>query len=257
MDESNPTKFYDRQSSNYDRIFGDWKASVKRQGVIIGNLIGLPQPREHISVLDCSCGIGTQAIGLAQQGFKVYATDISAQEIARAREEARAANVEVTFGVADFRTLDTQVPGAFDVVLSFDNSLPHLLTDADLSQSLAAMRSKLNHKGRLFISIRDYDSLLDEKPSATLPQVTKTSDGKRIYFQVWEWHADSPIYTTNLFILSENDGRWDVSEATTAYRALRREELSGLLIESGFRNVAWKMPDQSGYYQPIVSATAN
>jgi SAM-dependent methyltransferase len=207
--------------------------------------------------LDCSCGIGTQAIGLAQQGFKVYGTDISAQEIERARKEAEAANVHVTFGVADFRTLDTQVPGVFEVVISFDNSVPHLLTDSDLLQAFAAMRSKLKHEGRLFINVRDYDSLLDEKPGASLPQVIATPEGKRIYFQVWEWDANLPKYDTNLFILSENDGRWDVTEATTTYRALRRSELSGLLIQAGFQNVVWRMPEDTGYYQPIVSATAN
>jgi hypothetical protein len=40
--------------------------------------------------------------------------------------------VELTFGVADFRTLARDVDGTFDVVISCDNSLPHLLTDDDL-----------------------------------------------------------------------------------------------------------------------------
>ena len=40
-------------------------------------------------VLDCACGIGTQSIGLAQQGFQVTATDISAAAITRARTESQ------------------------------------------------------------------------------------------------------------------------------------------------------------------------
>src|SRR5215210_8227118 len=35
---------------------------------------------------------------------------------------------------------------------------------------------------------------------------------------------------------------------------LIRAELAGILREAGFRDVAWQMPETSGYYQPVVTA---
>src|ERR1700736_5531060 len=39
-------------------------------------------------VLDCACGIGTQALGLARAGYNVEGTDLSRAEIERAKAEA-------------------------------------------------------------------------------------------------------------------------------------------------------------------------
>jgi methylase of polypeptide subunit release factors len=40
------------------------------------------------TVLDCACGLGTQAIGLARRGCTVHATDLSPAAIARAARDA-------------------------------------------------------------------------------------------------------------------------------------------------------------------------
>lgn len=246
-----PKQFYDDLAESYSLIFPDWEASVKLQGKIISELIGQPP----LSILDCSCGIGTQAIGLALQGYKVHATDISPKEVEQARQAATKMEANLTFGVADFRTLDSQVQGKYDVVISFDNSLPHLLTDDDLTKALYAMKAKLATDGRLYMSIRDYDTLLAEKPTATLPKVVRSQQGERIYFQTWEWSDNPPTYQTNMFILVLKEGNWRVSNSSTTYRALRRSELSELMEKSGYKNIKWLEPEQTGYYQPIVTAS--
>lgn len=245
-----PEQFYDDLAASYSSIFPDWQTSVKRQGKIISKLLG----GAPLTVLDCSCGIGTQAIGLALEGYKVHATDISSKEVEKAEDAAVEMGANLTFGVADFRTLDSQVEGEYEVVISFDNSLPHLLTNEDIAKALDAMKTKLVDGGKLFISIRDYDALLDEKPKATLPQVTKTADGEVVYFQTWDWDDRSPTYQTNMFILEPENDSWHVSHSSTTYRALRKNELSELLEKSGYKNISWLKPEQTGYYQPIVTA---
>lgn len=247
----NPQQFYDDLADSYSLIFPDWQAAVERQANAISNLISQPP----LTVLDCSCGIGTQAIGLAKLGYKVHATDISPKEVEKAKEASKKMGVNLSFGVADFRTLDSQVEGEYDVVISFDNSLPHLLTNEDIVKALNAMKAKLVDGGKLLISIRDYDVLLEEKPKATLPQVMQTENGETIYFQTWQWDDNLPTYQTNLFILVPENGSWKVTTSSTTYRALRKNELTELLEKSGYKNVEWLEPQQSGYYQPIVTAT--
>lgn len=72
-------KFYDDFADDYHLIFEDWDASMKRQSNVLDRIFvnQFKQPRQELKVYDCSCGIGTQAIGLALLGYKVHATDLS------------------------------------------------------------------------------------------------------------------------------------------------------------------------------------
>jgi 2-polyprenyl-3-methyl-5-hydroxy-6-metoxy-1,4-benzoquinol methylase len=130
--------------------------------MILNNLIRvtLSDSRNgQISLLDCSCGIGTQAIGLAKNGYVVTATDLSPASIQGALRESESRGIKIAFGVADFRTLISDVPGEFDVVLSADNAIPHLQSDDDLILAGQNMYSKVRQDGLLVVSIRDYDGL--------------------------------------------------------------------------------------------------
>jgi SAM-dependent methyltransferase len=249
-----PRAFYDELAPQYHLIFADWKRSVARQAEILDRVIRERRGGPPLSVLDCSCGIGTQAIGLARQGYRVHGTDLSPRAVERAAREAAFAGAAATFAVADFRSLDVQVPGTYDVVLSCDNALPHLLTEADLHRAARAMAAKLVRGGLILVSIRDYDQLLGERPRATLPDVHDGPDGRRVVFQVWDWQDGSPDYRVDYFILRDRAGVWATFHHAMAYRALRRDELSAILARAGFADIRWHFPETTGYYQPIVTA---
>jgi glycine/sarcosine N-methyltransferase len=248
--------FYDDLADSYHLIYPDWGREVRRQGEVLDRLIRAQMGSETLSILDCSAGIGTQAIGLALFGHEVTATDISSRAIERATREAQAFGVSITFGVADFRSLSQQVAGEFDVVISCDNSLPHLLADDELLLAAQNILSKLREDGLFLASIRDYDQILRERPSATMPSMSDSPGGKRIYFQVWEWADDGRTYTIHLFLVTGSGGRWEVQHHQTRYRAVLRAELTEILQEGGFRDVVWHTPDTSSYYQPLVLARA-
>jgi glycine/sarcosine N-methyltransferase len=246
--------FYQQLARDYHLIYADWAKAIERQGNALNRLIQAHTGGPPLNVLDCSCGIGTQAIGLAQHGYRVHATDLSPAAVDRAAQEAAVHGVTLTVGVADFRTLATQVEGRFDVVLSCDNALPHLLTDDDLLEAARNMRAKLRGDGLLLISIRDYDHLIQDKPPTTIPQVFDGPDGRRIVFQVWDWAEDSSIYTVSMFILRETGDDWRTTRYATTYRALLRAELTAILEAAGLTDVRWHMPQDTGYYQPVVTA---
>jgi 2-polyprenyl-3-methyl-5-hydroxy-6-metoxy-1,4-benzoquinol methylase len=132
-------EFYQHLAPDYHFIFKDWAASVRRQGDVLDKLIRAERERAD-TVLDCACGIGTQAIGLALHGYNVRATDLSPAAVRRARSEARNFGVKIFFGNADFRDLARAVDGTFDVVLACDNSIAHVLSDGDLTLATASMR---------------------------------------------------------------------------------------------------------------------
>jgi SAM-dependent methyltransferase len=238
-----PAEFYDTLAEEYHLIFQqDWWAVATWQGSVLGPLLR----REGIeSVLDCTCGIGTQALPLAAQGFQVTGSDISPAAVARARREADVRGIDVRLFTADVRevAVDEQV----DAVISCDNSLPHLLTDADLGQALVSIRRCLKPGGFLLASIRDYEALAREQVQGVAPKV----DDQRITGQAWRWSDDRRTVEINLFVLRRQESGWDTTVVTTTYRALTRDELTKALQQAGFEDVQW--PD-TGYYQPIVTA---
>ena len=205
----------------------------------------------RIRLLDCAAGIGTQAIPLAKRGYQVYATDLSPAAIQRARELAEKAGVTITAEPADMRTLSEQIDGPFDVVISCDNALPHLLTDEELQKALLNIRSILKPGGLFLASIRDYDAVLKEKPQFTSQRVMGDAGNRRIVFQVWDWHDGGDIYTVNQFILTQQNGDWHTRHYATDYRALLRATLTECLNTAGYTEIHWEMDT---YYQPIVIA---
>jgi SAM-dependent methyltransferase len=252
MDES-VLDFYERLSGDFHLLFEDWQASVRRQAEVLDRLLRAccdPAPR---TILDCCCGIGTQAIGLAQRGYQVHATDLSARAVERARREAAALGVDLSFGVADVRALADQVSGMFDVVLACDNALPHLL-GGDLDRAVVQMAGRLRPGGLFLASIRDYDALVRERPRATPVRVFDEPSGRRLVFQVWDWSADGTTYRLHQFILRGAEGDWRTVHYETVYRALLRRELDAALVAAGLDDVRWHAPPETGYYQPIVTA---
>jgi glycine/sarcosine N-methyltransferase len=52
-------QFYDDLADDYHLIFADWRASIGWQGEVLERLIRQQMGPGPLSVLDCSCGIGT------------------------------------------------------------------------------------------------------------------------------------------------------------------------------------------------------
>lgn len=254
MKDQSVLQFYDRLADNYHLIFADWGQAVTRQGQILAQIIQAEGFSPPASLLDCACGIGTQAIGLAGQGYRVFATDLSPAAVARAAGEAVAFNVSIATGVADMRSLARQVTGPFKIVIACDNALPHLLSLAELAQAVRNIKAVLEPGGLFLASIRDYDRLLADRPGATTPVVYSSDEGRRISFQVWDWASGGPTYTVTQFLLQERDGQWQTDSYQTEYWALLRAELSQLLLAEGFEDVRWLLPAETDYYQPVVTA---
>jgi len=245
--------FYDQLAGDYHLIYPDWRKAVIRQGAVLDRLIRSTMSNDRLDVLDCACGIGTQAIGLALRGHRVTGTDISAASVERARAEAATFTVEATFAVADMRALEG-VPGPFDVVLACDNSLPHLVADEDLANAARSIAASLRPGGLFVASTRDYDRVTKARPSSTQPRVFAGAEGSRIVFQAWEWEPDGRTYIVRLFILREAGGEWTVTQHATTYRALLRVELDQILRAAGFGQIRWHTPVETGYPQQIVTA---
>ena len=244
--------FYDGFATDYHLVYEDWNAAVERQGAALDRLIRAIH-KNPIDVLDCSCGIGTQVIGLARLGYRVRGTDISERSLERARIEAARRGVNISFAVCDFRDLKP-VEGVFDVVISCDNAVPHLLTDDDLAQAFRAMRSKLRPGGLLLITVRDYDQALVDRPATAPPQI-HPGPPRKVVVRLHDWDsADSLMCTVHFLVLTEGRAGWTVAHHSSRYRAVGRATITRVAEDAGFTRVTWYRGADVGFHQPVMTA---
>ena len=160
--------FYESLADYYHLIFEDWDRSIHWQAKVLDLLISRELPGRPLKILDCACGIGTQALGFASLGHHVVASDLSATAVRRAEKEAQIRSLNIKFYVSDMTSLREIPDTHFDVVAALDNALPHL-TPGQLAQAIKAIASRLNSGGLFIASIRDYDLLVQQRPAMQEP----------------------------------------------------------------------------------------
>jgi 2-polyprenyl-3-methyl-5-hydroxy-6-metoxy-1,4-benzoquinol methylase len=110
-------------------------------------------------VLDCACGIGLLAIGLAQAGYRVDASDLSPAMIERTKRLAAEHGVDLAARVCAWIDLE---PGArYDAVFCVGNSLGH---ERDRVPSLRAIAATMNPGATLLITSRNWEREGLEQP---------------------------------------------------------------------------------------------
>lgn len=243
--------FYNTMASQYDKLFQDWPATVREQALMLDRLFRAQGFDHSAQILDCACGIGTQAIGLAGLGYSVTGSDISDAELEEAKARAESFGAALRLEHADFCALSETFSETFDIVIAMDNALPHMLTREALASAVGSIVGRLSPGGIFVASIRDYDSLLAEKPPYSPPYIHKTERGQRVSFQTWTWSED--LYHLVQYIIDDED-TLRVGKFECDYRATRREELTELLLGFGCGEVRWLFPEETGFYQPIVIA---
>jgi len=244
--------FYEALADDYHLIFEDWECAIERQAKVLGALLEAEFSEHPLKILDCTCGIGTQSIGFAAMGHQVVASDLSRKAVNRAQREAQRRSLSISFRVSDMTSLREVPESDFDAVAAIDNALPHLSV-VQLRQAVRSMASKLKPNGIFIASIRDYDQIIREKPTAQPPAFHGNQANRRIIHQIWDW-IDDDRYVLHLTITTHSGRGWKTHHFVSEYRCLLRGELSSVLTDSGFAEVRWLMPAESGFYQPIVLA---
>ncbi|HVQ88385.1 MAG TPA: class I SAM-dependent methyltransferase, partial [Actinomycetes bacterium] len=115
---------YEALPDVYEWLIPDAKLTPEGSIAALGDLVrSLPS---NARVLDCSCGTGQLAVGLAKLGLNVVATDASAGMVRRTQELADEHNVSLQVGEASWDDLPNHLdPSTFDLVICVGNSLCH------------------------------------------------------------------------------------------------------------------------------------
>jgi SAM-dependent methyltransferase len=241
--------FYDRMASLYHLIFPDWNESIERQAGQLTSIIHQRWGAGSKTVLDVSCRIGTQASGLAKRGFPVTASDLSAGAIARAKVEAQRRAVEIDFSVCDMKAVHAHHRRQFDIVISCDNSITHLLNDTDLLLALRQIYDCTRPGGGYLPTVRNYER--EERGVGLVKPYGVREEGGRRYviFQVWDF-VDRVYDLAMYFVVDDRtSGELVTHVMRTKYNAVGRNHLLALTRRAGFTR---SEPLDGRFYQPVL-----
>ncbi len=242
--------FYDDLAPTYDLIYADWDQAIERSAAQLHAFIGETWGGRVSRILDAACGIGTQALGLAALGYDVTASDISPAAVERARQEAAARDVRIDWGTADLRALSA-THGEHDLVLAWDNALPHLLTDDDILLALREVYRCTAPGGGCLFSVRDYDREPRATPAMIPFGIRQTERGRTAVFQVRDWDGD--YYDMSMYFVEDLDGACTARVARGGrYYAISTDRLLALMRDAGFTDV--RRVDEP-FFQPALAGT--
>lgn len=189
-----------------------------------------------LRVADVGCGTGSFAVRLARAGHTVTGIDPAEGMLAAARTRDAGELVTWLPGTA------VDLPaGPFDAAVMTGHAFQCLLTDADILETLTAVRSRLAPGGTFYFESRNpaVQAWLEWAGADTGPGHQESSAGTLEV--AWELLGAEPV-SDGVLVTFEDRTRFPDGERFASRSTLRftpEDALAGLLQRAGFSDVDW------------------
>lgn len=128
------------------------------------------------TVLDMTCGTGSQVFYLAKRGYEVIGSDFSPALLVQARTKAAAEGLGLTFVDGDMRTLKA---GQFDAVITIFSAIGHL-TKPDFEKTLQNIRANLKDGGVYVFDIFNLQAITDDVIADFVMDIESIVNGAKV-----------------------------------------------------------------------------
>jgi len=241
--------FYDDIADSYAQLTG---ASTRREPA--ARFAAELSRRFAIkSAVDAACGAGLFTIELARLGVEVVGADISSGMLESAQSNLAASGVDAdicSWIHVPMQDLVGPIDGDRDAVLCMGNSIPHLLADGDLNQTLAGFAGVLKTGGAAAIHLLNYGAVM----SSGQRIVGITRQGAKEFIRFYDF-KDDLIDFNILEIQWDGDRECSHRLLTTPLRPYRRDELVQALSTAGFETIEAFGDLQFNTFDPETSDT--
>ncbi len=209
--------------------------------------------RPGARVLDCACGTGTLAVGLALRGCDVVATDASAAMVLRTARLAAAHDADVDASVCTWEEISARGwAERFDVVFCVGNSLPHAVGEEGRRAALRAMAATLRRGGLLVVTSRSWEQVREAGTRLQVAEQLVVRDGRRgLPISSWAipdgW--DAPHVFEVAVALIDDDGAVTTHRERVAFWPFTEQQLRADLRAAGLEPERAGSPaDKAGRY---------
>ncbi len=217
---------YDEQADSYDIL------TQENSNIINKTIAKILKQNEVKSVLDMTCGTGSQVFYLAKKGYEVVGSDINEKMLAIARQKAKEENLDIRFIEGDMRTLQV---GTFDAVITIFNAVGHL-TKSDFEKTMINIASNLKSGGLYIFDINNLSYLLKDNniTDLTIDRQKKSGDTAVRKMQYSTINKEGILASYTLLFKQEGDSEPEVSESAQTLQVYSAQKLKDMLEKNGF-----------------------
>lgn len=218
---------YSHQAKDYD-AFNEENSKVTNQ-----TIEKLLKKYKVKTVLDMTCGTGSQVFWLLKRGYDVVGSDINANMLKMARKRAETEKRVIKFIKGDMRTSKI---GQFDAVVTIFNAIGHL-TKRDFAKAMRNIHANLKDGGIYIFDINNLSYLLQGNNITSLTidwQIAKDQTKSRhIQYSTIDKTGVLASYTTSC--VQKNNSKPKISESAQTLQIYSSQELKSMLSNNGFK----------------------
>ncbi len=193
---------------------------------------GLLKEQQVNTVLDMTCGTGSQVFYLTDRGYEVVGSDFSPALIKMARHKAEKTGKNITFFDGDMRDLHV---GKFDAVITIFNAVGHL-TKTAFEKALQNIHSNLKEGGVYIFDIFNLQAITDEIIDNFTMDIESVVNGVKIR-NVQHSKIDREkglLASHDHYTISKDVGEPEIHTNSFSLQIYTAEELQTMLARNGF-----------------------
>ncbi len=122
-------------------------------------------------------------------------------------------------------------------MLCLGNSLPHLLTPADLSRALNDFAACLRPGGLLMVQNRNFDAVMARQDWQMSPQSHREGETEWLFARFYDPRADGTLTFHMLNLRREGAGQWQQQATSTRLWPTQQNELIAALQATNWNNI--------------------
>lgn len=202
---------------------------TEAKNALIGKLL---KEQEAKTVLDMTCGTGSQVLYLAQHGYKIIGSDLCPDLIEIARNKAKEMKLEVQFIEGDMRNIQV---GKFDAVITIFSAIGHV-NKSDFEKTLQNIRSNLMPGGIYIFDIFNLQALTEEVVKNFKMDIKTEVDGVKFRNQQYS-EIDSEkglLISHDKYTIIESDIESEYKTNTFSLQLYTAQELQTILERNEF-----------------------
>lgn len=221
---------YNKLSLFFDAVGSGSKNTVNR---VIGKILKRHRAK---TVLDLTCGTGSQVIWLSQHGFNVTGSDYSPALLAKAKARLKAEKIKAKLYHGDMRT---QKLGQFDAVITIFNAVGHL-TKKGFEKAMRNIHRNLKPGGIYVFDIFNLNSFnQDDVSSLDVNKKARVEDMRVHIYQYSTLNKKKGLLVSyDNYTLLEKDKKPKKFRVKFPLQIYSARELDAMLSRAGFEVVA-------------------
>lgn len=221
---------YDNDAQHYDAF------NEKRSQIINKTIHTILQKYAASTVLDLTCGTGSQLFYLIKHGYQVIGSDINSKMLEIAKNKAKKNNQNIQFIQGDMRTTHA---GEFDAVITIFNAIGHL-TKKDFEKTIQNINQNLKPGGLYIFDIFNLDYMLHENniTKLTIDWQTINGDIKAREIQYSTIDSDGILASYTILHEEKKSQKPKTTKSVQTLQIYTATELKKMLKQNGFKVVA-------------------